>query len=268
MHDMHTYPHQVFVHLQISFLSPGGGRSWITTSAEWLLGTAWLKILLTQGTILKIQFEEIIVIVMLEVQSLFIYFLEVVEKWFLGWIPLAGVFSSWGNLPASSSRDAGCLGCHGIQKSRFQCHWGHWDHTRLYGRHEKTFGIWHIFSYSPTDDDLEKEFPFSSMSILWCPYTILADLMSNQMDPPWTKQQIAAWNIPVILKTLQLCFNSQIAIINHFISFPHVLFQGRHKLCKLQLELHQRPTTKCYPESSLPGLTILGIADTQPKPKA
>lgn len=125
-----------------------------------------------------------------------------------------------------------------------------------------------FFSYSPTDDDLEKEFPFSSMSILWCPYTILADLMSNQMDPPWTKQQIAAWNIPVILKTLQLCFNSQIAIINHFISFPHFVFQGRHKLCKLQLELHQRPTTKCYPESSLPGLTILGIADTQPKPKA
>lgn len=233
------------------------------------LGQQWLKILLTQGTILKIQFEEIIVIVMLEVQSLFIHFLEVVEKWFLGWIPEREVFfPSWGNLPASSSRDAGCLGCHGIQKSRFQRHWGHWDHTRLYGRHEKTFGIWHIFSYSPTDDDLEKEFPFSSMSILWCPYTILADLMSNQMDPPWTKQQIAAWNIPVILKTLQLCFNSQIAIINHFISFPHFVFQGRHKLCKLQLELHQRPTTKCYPESSLPGLTILGIADTQPKPKA
>lgn len=40
MHDMHTYPHQVFVHLQISFLSPGGGRSWITTSAEWPLGTS------------------------------------------------------------------------------------------------------------------------------------------------------------------------------------------------------------------------------------
>ena len=87
MHDMHTYPHQVFVHLQISFLSPGGGRSWITTSAEWLLGTAWLKILLTQGTILRIQFEEIIVIVMLEVQSLFIHFLEVVEKWFLDAYP-------------------------------------------------------------------------------------------------------------------------------------------------------------------------------------
>lgn len=40
MHDMHTYPHQVWKFLQISFLPPGGGRSWITTSAEWPVGTA------------------------------------------------------------------------------------------------------------------------------------------------------------------------------------------------------------------------------------
>ena len=36
---------------------PGGGRSWITTSAEWPLGTSIF--FLTQGTILKIQFEQI-----------------------------------------------------------------------------------------------------------------------------------------------------------------------------------------------------------------
>lgn len=137
MHDMHTYPHQVFVHLQISFLSPGGGRSWITTSAEWPLGTAMAQNFTTQGTILKIQFEQISYSHVFRTVIIYIHFLEVVEKWFLGWIPLAGVFPAEAIClrPAVEMQAASSFNVTGVTGII----------PDLYCRHEKTFGIWHSF---------------------------------------------------------------------------------------------------------------------------